>query len=235
MKVKDFLQHRNGRLFVPILTLRKGKRRVVIVGVIHLATSQFFERIQALLEEYEAKGYIVLHEAIADSSSMARRSHSKSIYKKAMYKNDTLMDRFEGLGIMYQTRGIHVKSTWVNADQYSETLKRDRLPRITDDSILKSLDRGLSDVVSVVHNILLPLFDPEHQLNVSRDLLERRNEYAVEMVLRYTQYSSVITFWGAAHVSGIRAGLETFGYELEEAEWVEAVSRKDLPVSSRSR
>lgn len=213
----------------------KGDRSVTIVGVQHIATQASWDRDISHLRELEAAGAKIFLEGVRPLEGEATAEEQERINSLQGIMN---IQKFlaEVTGLTHQKAAFAAaETTWTPYDIPILELVRELKPRTIRrlQKIAKLDDENLKEApeLALVVLRLLPFIPTLLSRILSGDLtkhiIDRRNEYAVEGVLRSTVDHRVL-YWGAAHLSGMVKLLRENSYSVTDEGW-----RVVLPASYR--
>ncbi len=212
----------NGRVSVPVVTLARRRRQVVLFGMSHIATPDFFSAVLSRLETYEKNGHRVLHEYM-DPAVIARDSRAQQLHKRLEFKDKKLRKSLRRFGLAYQSDIIKPRDTWLPADMDSKRFFKS-VPWIMPTRV-KSCDHLIGHPNILVKSIIRLYSNqdgvPLSSLDVSV-IRDERDGVAVTNIVATAQHANVATFWGAAHIPGITTALiQEHGFSVVEEEWFE--------------
>ena len=226
-----YLKIKNHRAYTPIITLTLGKRTVVIIGVIHIATRNYFVRLQRLLEKLEQRGWAVLYERLADDVHPQKklRRLSNEVHRLLMELWVLFMNKHN---LCYQAHALKKGRNWIDADLPSQ--ERDELYNVSMEQLIRTrkylrvqlknpaswisdMARLLTNPVAVVDNTYGRLPRKARAL-----LVDKRDRFAARLIVRHNQVQPVVTYWGAFHIPGIVRELKNRGFRTKSVTWTPA-------------
>lgn len=198
-------------------------KKVLVMGVLHVASSGFWLRLNDLLNVMHSEsGYTTHYEYVRPSANLTRRERFIMWFYRKMMK--IIGERAGSVGLSYQKTDFVPPMTAKNADvEVKEIVAGFRgsyavfvlqsllgifcfkfMPRF----LLKAMLAGAADggMKSSSHGI------------GEEFLLHRRNRHAVEACL--AEPGNVVMLWGADHVEGIVELLRAQGFTQSKNMWV---------------
>lgn len=214
MKLEEIIQNEKNQILVPSVTLRRGERLLVLLGMLHVATQHFFKIILSRLETCENAGFLVLYEEVEGIPS-AEKS-----------KLDMLFKGLQKYNLYSQLDCILPRSSWKSADCVDQLIENDTGAGVAQD---EGNDEDMNDPKKYICNILLPqLENPIQNIPNFEVVINQRNQFAVNIILSYVEKNNVVSFWGCAHLPGMINLLEQAGFKLENIEWNKALDVGEL-------
>lgn len=211
----------------------KGDRSVTVIGVQHIATQASWDRDIAHLRELEAAGAKIFLEGVlpVEGELSAEDGERVAALQGTMGTQKFLADV---TGLTHQKAAFTAAgTTWKPYDipmlELVRELKDSTIRRLQkaaklDEEDLKAapeLALGLLRLLPFIPTMLSRILSGD----LTKNIIDRRNEYAVDGVLRTTTDHRVL-YWGAAHLSGMVKLLRQQGYTVTSEEW-----RVVLPAS----
>ena len=221
---------------VELATLRMESpqgRSVTLIGVQHIATQESWDRDIATLRQMEADGTHIFLEGVRPVEGTVTDDEWTRVAALAEFAQTSAV-LAEVTGLIFQKDAFEAaETTWTPYDVSILDIVRELKPRTVrriqkisqmDTEALKSQPELVLAILR-----LLPSMPGFLSLVLSGDLskhiVKRRNEYAVEGVL-LSSASDRALYWGAAHLPGMVKLLRERGYNITSEEW-----RVVLPAS----
>lgn len=246
-----YIRRRSDTLETPIYQMdnRRTKSRISLVGMIHIGQQGYYDRIAEHVETTEQTGSVVHYE-------MVKKSENAGDVEPWIEEFQTTLSSGIGripietmvkyLGCEKQLDALTYHPHWQNHDISIQELIRRAGPESMKkmvDGIKKFKDReeemgeeatgrmirkvfGLMPVLSRVNNYL-ELGD-QHLKSV---IIDHRNDVALQAVRsQITDEPSrdITMLWGAAHLPGIKSGLEQMGYRRSSKKWLAALALNNV-------
>lgn len=226
------------------------KRRVILVGVIHIAKAPYYQDIQHLIDSAAAGGYRILYESVGkmdeadiinlpdNERSVVRQMQAVSAFMQGMSTK-----LFDG-DIVYQKQGLTYPPSWIRTDvevAHVATLfaeanltffaggekaaKQNPLEDMSEEHLkwMRLLVKTLIKLLPGITAVLRPFTYFSYKKRVRNYIIiDLRDEVAAEGILHHTKESDVLSVWGAAHLPGIHTHLSAAGYRLKNTHWLKA-------------
>ncbi len=229
MKLNEIIHIVDGHLQLPVITLAKKKRRVVLIGMMHIAPLVFFAEVSRRLFEYERAGYQVLREAIDPEPNLGS-SDARRMHKRLMFKMAKLVRRLRDLKIGSQTDRIPIQATWVSSDMATDQICREVPSLYNIDEMIRRIARFDYAIENpkrwvkqaVIEPILRGVEYEPHPV-----IVNRRDEIAATSIIRHAEHDNVATYWGAAHIPGISQRLLDAGFTVESTDLLPTFALSD--------
>lgn len=233
MRVSDFLKIVDGHVCLAHLTMRRGERFIELFGMLHTAPASFFKRIRGQLETLENNGYCVLYENIEPSWAAPRTDQERALQRFALESRQAAFRRLRQEGFAHQSEEIPIRLSWTSADFSARDWdERDPDRRQPTMERIESLNRDLADARKFIASLIVVAAVGEVEFMEDSStrhslIVDDRNRHAVSKILRAAEDAHVCTFWGGAHLPGMRSELERHGFEVICTEWVPAIDVRD--------
>ena len=215
MKLQEIIRNEQNQISVPVITLKRGGTSIVLLGMIHVASKDFFETVVSLLNEYEKDGFQILYEKVEAIPSAEKQTL------------DLLFKGLQKYKLYSQLDFLYPRVPWKRADMDQEMSINS-----CDDSLhVESDNDDMSSPEKYIWNILLPQLE-----NLFLDIpdfdviINRRNEFAVRAILDYAEKTDVATFWGCSHLPGILDLLKQAGFQIDTIEWLKVLDIGNLKL-----
>jgi hypothetical protein len=234
----DNTRRRWGRLEFPAVTLEHEQthKRVHLIGVMHIAQSDYWARIE---QQVQSKNAVVLYESVSKPTSAEMAQFTPPEY--ACYEHMRLMQKTMGgeiaatLGLQFQREGLSYPSHWIRTDMSGVEFIT-RLAKIQEQfpDKIKSLDALKEEQrpfvrwavrLALIHLPLITLLGrylrerDEYTRATNELILDQRNVIGVQGILKHGGSADVVAIWGAAHLHGMLPLLEDAGYRQVEKKW----------------
>jgi hypothetical protein len=203
---------------VATVHLTKDNRHLELVGVMHFADNDFWERLDRMLDLRVAEGYTLQSEMITDGPK---------VYRPMMRQVGRLLTR-EGLGM--QTQALHYSDGRFDIHDFTYQqvvahVGRVKASTLTLASLMAHVAVGL-----VGHEGRSTLFGEAFVNRASGftegrmgDMHAARERIAIDAAV--AAGGDVTALWGAAHVPRMTDTLIAEGWEYEGIEWRQALQR----------
>lgn len=230
MKLEQIVRVERNRVSLPMVTLTRQKRQVVLIGMLHIASPRFFKFVMSRLCSYEQSGFRILYEAIDPHLKLeSGLIEKKYLQKRLEYKRDVLFRRLKTFGLAYQSDHVQPKPTWDSADFTSDDWKRKNIDVIPKNRAeVNRLDRRIDHPEIFVRLFIKGLrnMSPEQldKMKFGEVIVGQRNEVAVSAMLDHAKYGNVATYWGTGHLPGMINLLSEAGFAVEKIEWTPAIN-----------
>lgn len=219
----DVLQVRQNRVFLPIYTLRRGEQIIVLVGMSHFASKEFFLDIEKKLLAHERQGFKVLYEAVGEIPTRTWWSDWILRWKCIRQVRTVTIKLEEQFGLAYQVRHLRPRKSWIHSD-FTASLWRRLEPGFcySSDFLEKYVD--LAQHPEKLAAGFLEMFKKmEQEVPPSLIIRDRRDTFAVSKILENVTTHDVITYWGVTHLPGMIRHLSQAGFVISNTEYVLAV------------
>ena len=220
MRMKDVLLVQQNIVHVPMVTMARGKRKIVLIGVSHIASPDFYEWLCGTLDSYEDLGFQVLYEEI--DTQFVTDSIDGQIFSVAIEERiqriDALLSPF---GLAYQSARFQPRASWISAD-FASVDWQQIFPNLGQmrRQALDVLDEIICDVKQkLIQPALDAWSDLDREVSIPPFMLKPRDELAVQTIRTYLKYSDIVLHYGAAHIPGIRRLLTRHGYKVVQTKW----------------
>ena len=243
---------RKGILQIPVRFYqhKKTRRKVILVGVIHIGKLNYYKRIQALIDKVASEGYHILYEAVGkmDEKDIKKLPKKQRVIVYQMisissFMKDMSIKLFDNNDVVYQKHGLEYPDWWVRTDM--DTSQISSLFAEADVSFIEEkndpdcnfLDDTPKEFVGIIRTIfsstikLLPgisllcsFFNRFNREKRFRNyvIITMRDEIAVKGILQYAETQNVLSIWGAGHLPGIHKHLCAAGYQHTATDWFDA-------------
>ncbi len=214
MNTHEKLRIEDGWVIVPMVTMKRGERKIVLIGMLHVATMLFFETIMNRLIAYEKAGFQILYEEIENIPSAEK---------------STLDLLFEGLkkyDLYSQLDYIHIRPSWKSAD-VDQNFNENKDNNSND--IQETFDDAMLDPEKYIDTLLLPqLENPFLKIPNAEMVIDRRNKLATSIIIDYAKNANVATYWGCSHIPGMIDLLIQHEFEIDTTEWIRTININKL-------
>jgi hypothetical protein len=221
-------------------TYTNGPKTIVVIGVTHLASTEFWDGLNWTLTELEGTGYQVQYEAV------------KCDIPNPPPEPMPMREMADALGLTYQAspEGMtRPPAHWVNADMPLSRFLADadpaQLQAAYDDDgakgreIIKLLRE--EPIARTLARWLLVRALPvaERLINATpygvprTTIIDARNRIAAEHALAHP--GNVVTVWGAGHLKGIGKHLRAAGYVRTTRKWAVTIPAKPTTRHRKDR
>ena len=224
----------NGDMYLPVDTYRRGRQVIVLIGMIHVAPAEFYQRVRHLLEAFDKADYRILIEGMGrvEGDDFGLREFDRGLlehYEQLRDRANLINGMMAGAtGMVTQLDAFPDWRQWERADLSALEMMRLRgvkpMPPMDERIVAAFADflarpRAQSAVYGFVKLMprLLAALWPLHSMLGSL-VLHHRNRHAVLKALETPQ--SAVLPWGAAHLPGMGALLRQNGFELSDRSWV---------------
>lgn len=251
-------RRKNDVLQTPTVTLYnvKTKKRLVVLGMMHVADKEYFAGRLNQIKDFERQGYVVLYEGVGRADQEQIQQEPEEVRRAYEYMLKSL--RFRDLvcallGVVNQSAVLRPQMGWINTDVDLLSLIR----RIEDaggkqlwsaelDDLVAQLDKDedAQEMTKVILDhmlVRLPYLSSvklynwlfgrkahrQTQITLGA-LLGWRNQVAVEGILKYLDHD-VVAVWGAGHIPGMLRLLRRHGYRLEGITWQDTYRKRTGP------
>lgn len=231
----------DGDMHLPVETYRRGRQEIVLIGMIHVAPAEFYQRVRHLLECYDEADYRILIEGmgrVADDDfglgefDRGLLEHYEQLRERASLINSMMAG---ATGMVTQLDAFPDWRKWERADLSALEMMRLRgikpIPPMDERVIsafaeLLAKPRAQEAIYRFVKSMprMLAALWPLHSMLGSL-VLHHRNRHVILNALS-TKANAVLP-WGAAHLPGMGKLLRQNGFELAEQSWVLAYPRRD--------
>jgi hypothetical protein len=224
--------------------------RIDLIGVVHFAEQQFYDKIQEFIDEREESGAVIHFESTKRATPEEYKAAPPQVRRnirriRKIHKGFKFMS--DRLGLVPQKQGLNYRQTWENHDATELDIAARLNPRSLGKYAL--LSRGLS----VVGNVLPPdmmhyflvagLSTPDEELSKPKRPTKKyiedknavirtyRNEVALAAVdaqLGREPGSDIALLWGGGHVADLGKGLEARHYRQTEDWSLVAIHENDF-------
>jgi hypothetical protein len=226
---------------------------IALVGMIHVGSQEYFDRIGAYVGHREAAGAAVHYELTKPFTPEEREQHPEYSgldleLKQAMLGNIALFSR--PFNLVYQTKALRYSPEWQNHDMSALEI----IDSLGIDEVRKTIENAKriqqaeifndTDMLRLaVHGAfrLVPLVSAVRRLRgkdkTQEVIVDRRNAVALAAVrntLGADPAADLTLIWGAGHLPGLGKGLQQMGYELRRKAWVNAFSLRPPKTAAAS-
>lgn len=238
-----WLRNRKNRLETPIIFYEHPdtKKRVALVGTIHIAEPGYFTAIQQRIDSLD--GYAVLFEGVGKMSPQEEELLSGKERKIADMLKQILavMDKISALtSLQHQRAGLSYNPPWINTDFSFYKLVQSLAAQDVKLIDFSDFDKIFSDersrlLVECLINwsfsqlAALSMLMAAFRINgrTEKVILRDRNEVAFQGITNSLSSGNVVSIWGAAHLKGIAAKLKKIGFEEVGCEWFVVYHKKN--------
>lgn len=244
----SFVRFRNGGLQTPILRFEHPitKRRITLVGVIHIADAPYFKAIQEAIDE--SRDDVVLYESVKPLEEWERSTLTKR-EQEALAE----LEQFKRIvnviadicGLTFQKDAMSYRDSWINADISTKGLveafaKYDVRLLPKESSAQKLMEGG--DLTKLIFHTALAHLVPiivavaaltpftKNKKKEKNIVLDKRNKIALHHIASHTE-RDITTIWGAAHLPGITRGIKRLGYAQTSKEWLTAYEARKIKIN----
>lgn len=224
------IRRRRGCLQAAVDTYADGNRTITLVGMSHVADAEFFALTTERVVQLERAGAEVHYELIGPPGphELVTDQQRDWIDRLRAGQNHAVVRALLGLDTQHS---MHFPDHWHRTDlSIVEIL--DGLP---DPEAFVARSERFTAAISDMEESkarwalwfvlgLMPYLGPIAALTSRGEddlVLRRRNQIAVAAALSTDH--DVVAIWGAAHLTGIAAGLRAAGFRRVATEWVDAV------------
>ncbi len=220
----------NGLVETESLTLQHPLtgHTVELIGVLHVADASFWRLINSHMRKRAAEGYVIHYELINGTSFRMDRGGKMMLHMTATMK--ALVAKAKEAGLMYQSEGISYPAGAVNTDMSKDEVRQAfakapfwfplqmRLARMLF-GLLPTADfrRLLGEMLIKSNSTSLASGGINNTI-----ILDARNTIASRYAIASRQ--PVVAIWGAAHLAGISANLQSAGYRVMSQGWLPVYS-----------
>lgn len=192
-----------------IVKYTRYNKTVTFVGVMHIATKQYYEKIENILSKF--KDNTVLYEGVGNASN----NESLVTYTLLLMKLADILD------LTFQKDGVEYKKDWINSD-----MDIDDLEVINGGTIFKKIDTVNFDRLAenkkrtkFIFKIVLKMLKLLSRGINKPVLLEIRNNKVIMDTFRTLKDNDdVAIFYGDMHEKGIGKYLKSVGFKREVIE-----------------
>jgi hypothetical protein len=179
---------------------RRGDEAVHLIGMVHVASSEFYREVLEGLPEEES---VILIEGVVDSQALLESSFSYDGLASALNlaPQSDFGFSLESAGAVHADVDVSMfaPSTIALLNRVGSVLDHDSLPEI----LRAAIEFTQSPVAG------------GELAQVSEDLIGLRNRHALEVLFdSLDRHRVAILAWGALHMPGLEAGLKASGFEL---------------------
>ncbi|MFC1608949.1 hypothetical protein ACFL2R_01650 [Patescibacteria group bacterium] len=245
-----YIGNHDGNIQTPVVFYEnpETKRRVVFIGMIHIAESVYFSAVQQLIDLIESHGECqVLYEMVqplSDEEKVSLSEKERIIFREMTAKIGSVKQLADLVGLQYQKDGLKYRSSWVNTDLRMYELvtafaQRKRvvwgksnfsLDDVSEAEAEKVIDFFLKHMVLINYLAdLVGFFSPKVK-DFNDLILGKRNDVAIQGIRRCIENEDVVTIWGAKHLPGIEKQLKAMGFQESERMWFTAYCVKNLGI-----
>lgn len=232
MRFSDVMQLRGTQICVPQITLKKKDRTIILIGMMHTASIDFFSTVRERLLELEGGGFRVLYEFIDPPIPDPQTEEEREWHRRADSLAEEFKKNFRKVGLYYQLDEIPILPSWHSADfSMEDWIRESPTRRINKESVEKfennpALLRGNIDLF-IQRLLALAAHSTSEELSkVHLGRLTNRDKFAARVILDHAKTNNVVTFWGSAHLPGIELLLKKAGYKVSETEWLPVLDTK---------
>lgn len=235
------VQHiRKSKAGIELATVRmenpNGDRSVTLIGVQHIATQASWDRDIAELRKLEAAGAKIFLEGVRPAEGKISEEEASRVEAvTGLMKMQKILA--DATGLTHQKAAFtEAETTWTTYDismlELVSELKPSTIRRLQKAAKLDNDDLESFPEMALTLLRLLPfiptMLSRIFSGDLSKHIIDRRNEYAVEGVLR-SNVDHRVLYWGAAHLSGMVKLLREAGYTVTAEQW-----RVVLPASYKA-
>ena len=231
MPLDEFVRIEGDKYQLPVVTMQRGERVVVLIGMMHIASPKFFTDVEVKLLKFERAGYKILYEFL-DPDVWAASPEEKVALQE---KRGKIVEALKPYGLTYQTAAISLRQSWVSADISEKEWQKDpQSHRSSVSNILESLDKLIEDPQPYLKQIEMGLRSAHEYVNsfvsspTGAFVLSFRDRAGVTKILEHVCVSNVATYWGAAHVPGFVRILEENGFKIVFVDWLAGLASANL-------
>jgi len=201
--MKGFKRIDNDFIETLVADYQKGERSIGLVGVFHIGSSDYYNKIQDELSKYPPGFYEGI---IAPDRKLTRE-------EKAMKKVDTKVKKYMAkiFGVTTQNKNMN-PSHWRNVD-----IKGDNL--LNDYEELGVLKFMAGMILSTSGDVIKDHFRKNISKDSSSPLFVARNNIICEAISKSTE--SLGLLYGASHMPVIGQYLEDNGFEVTDEKWIQ--------------
>ncbi|MEI8223956.1 MAG: TraB/GumN family protein [bacterium] len=233
--------YREKHLCTPVVHLvhPKTKRRIILMGMMHVGDPEYFQELQHVLNTL--KEYRVLYEGIGTINAEQKLLFSEKEQEifNAMEKSMSdrnIMSAF--LRLQGQRDGLNYEASWIRTDMSQFDLiramaakglgwtKAPKFPGVNEkiESLIVTWLLNALLIRMQVLFLFLKLFHfgKEEKAALQDIIITERNKIAVDGILEHVQHDHVVSIWGAAHLPGMISLLNKQGYREQERTWFKA-------------
>lgn len=213
MKLEEIIRNEQNQITVPIITLKRGERSIILIGMIHVASEVFFKTVVSTLNKCEEAGFQILYEEVEGIPSAEKQTL------------DLLFNGLQKYGLYSQLDFLQPHDSWKSADLSQAmdiNFDNGSSHEENDDDDMRSPEK-------YIRNILLPqLENPSMEIPDFEMIINQRNEFAVRAILECAEKEGIATFWGCSHLPGMINLLEQAGFQIDKMEWINALNIGNL-------
>lgn len=220
-------------------------QEVILVGMIHAASAEYYRFLQFLIDSYEQEGFKILYERVkpmTDNERAQLTTPQQQMFRQFVLFRDIIAELVGHVGLSHQLEAMDYRDTWVNTDissyDLAQKLSGDQMLDLPDGAelqditdmvpqIVSSLKRPLSLIVAypllASPLVALSWLFSRRSKGVKRVILDYRNHYAYKESKPFMAKGSVVMMWGAAHLPGLDSLLQADGYQHTSTVWIPAL------------
>lgn len=227
MAVKT-LRESNGFIETADIHLSKGSRKVLLVGVCHVGSVPYFQRVQQILDQCEEIGWTVSHEGAfwtntpADYATYGIDPEVASTLEPVAKKLHAALE--EQFGIVCQANRIVPRQSWIFSDPLIRTAVSQFLSQEHITNVKKRAEEAAANPRQTAQFIIEALVQTALSRNWRKEtsplvLLEERDKKAATAILEIANTKDVVACWGTRHLPGIVQILRTHSWRVTKTEW----------------
>ena len=224
MEFSQLFRVENNYVLMPTITMQRGKRIVVIMGMTHIASPQFYEEVTNRLQAFEKIGFKVLYEHVDSFLCLSPSSPEEKQFQRCVAdKLDELNKRLKVFGLGYQTYYLLPLPHWISADMTGDVLmSRVQSVATANRSQTIFFDEALADPEKFVRKIAAQFINPPRFIKVPTVVVDERDAIASKAILSHAADMNVVTYWGLYHLPGMSKLLADAGFVTKKIEWAPA-------------
>jgi hypothetical protein len=236
-------RYHDGDMYLPVDVYRRDGQEVTLIGMIHVAPADFYDRVRTLIDAHTERGDRILVEGIAyigDDAGLGEHDQELIARYKLLRERANMISEMvaEATGMITQLAAFPRWMEWELADVTAlEMMRLRHVPAPPDlDPLMESeirrvlnkprVSRGAYWLVKTTPALAAALMP----LRVLADgvVLHHRNRVAVLKTLERAE--NAVLPWGAAHLPGMGKLLAHNGFSHVDRTWNLALERSLLDV-----
>lgn len=221
-----FLEGNRGAEYLSADFESPNGKSVSLLGINHISTKKFYEKINQKIDQYESKKYIIGYEGTGENDNPNSFSPEDEPYFDSFNRLGEAVQKFlhSSVGTEFQHNYIKPKKTWINTDvsmkELLEFTKANQLWLPTGEKTVQKEEEILiqclftNNGIREAKNASWP--------NFMDALLDFRNKHIVQEILRINKIDgkSIAMVWGAVHIPGVSELLKKHGYTEKQKYWI---------------
>lgn len=239
------LRLKNNQLKLPVISYINPitNKKVILMGVMHIAEAEYYEQLKDIIKLYESNNYKILYEMVQDIP-YNKKIKLEEIEQKLLNNLDSLSESYDKISklmdLKLQKDWIEYKDDWINSDITNLELVRLFIKhnikspfKKIDTKLFEDLEKN-KEMVCYIVNYMLKFFPIITKIfgksKSNKIIIDYRNKIAFNAIMNTN--GNVLSIYGTGHLVGIEKMLLNNGFKKVEENWLTAYSVRNYKLTN---